>query len=214
LPWLEYIPFATDIPVEAYCPKDYSSSVKILSVGKFELRKNHHLLINVVAELIKAHDIELTIVGECSRDCHQAYLNTLHHQISETGLSEKIKIQVNLPYPDLQKLYLRHHIFVIAATRECASVSNLEAMAYGLPVICNNTNGTAYYTRHGITGFLIRDESYQDLLDSLKTAISDLNLLKTLSDNALNDVQREFTGERFYERFMSMFRKRFGIHID
>ena len=214
LPWLEYIPFATDIPVEAYCPKDYSSSVKILSVGKYDSQKNHHLLIKVVAELANTHDIELTIVGECSRDFHRTYLNSLHNTVTELGLENMIHFKINLTYNDLQKLYAQNHLFVLASTRDCASVANLEAMGAGLPVVCASSNGTACYTRHGITGFLIRDESYQDLLDSLKTAISDLKLLKTLSENTLNDVEREFTGERFYKRFTSVLRKRFGINID
>jgi len=210
---LEYIPFTVDVPVINDYIRENLIPVKILSVGKYELRKNHHLLIKAISALAKKYPVQLTIAGECSRDSHRDYLNFLNIKVKEYGLSDIVTLKVNMPYHEMQSLYSQHHLFVLPSTRECASIANLEAMGYGLPVICSDTNGTACYTIHGITGFLFKDNSYEDLFENLKSAVSDPNLIKRLSMNVKNEVQREYTSEQFYRRFTIMLRKHFGIGL-
>lgn len=212
LPWIEYVPFAVDIPMETSSSfNNNSSSVRILCVGKYELRKNHHLLLKAVSELLKKYPVQLTIAGECSRKSHCNYLNFLHEQIMKYELSNSVSLKINLPYDEIQRLYSQSHLFVLPSTRECASIANLEAMAHGLPVICSDTNGTACYTIDGFTGLLFKDQSYEDLYQCLESVISDFNLLKNMSENVRNEVSQEYSGEQFYKRFAYMLKRRFKL---
>ena len=68
--------------------------------------------------------------------------------------------------------YLAADVYVIPSTLEMASVSQLEAMSYSLPVICSDTNGTACYVEDGVNGFLFNPENTDDIVTAVQKALA------------------------------------------
>ena len=116
-----------------------SESIKILSVGKLQKRKNHDkviLLLNTFAES-RGTNIELTIVGEL----HDSEINYL--KVLQALISDKVKVNIltNVTHSDITKIYEYADIFILLSEKEIASVSQVEAFSAGCKIIMFNENG-------------------------------------------------------------------------
>jgi len=145
------VPFATEIIPRQ---KNWHGPVfNLLTIGKFEKRKNHLMLLKVVEQLlVSGMPLNLTIVGELSSQNHQDNYDELIQFLSVSKLMGHCQIYVNLPYLDMKSYYERADIFVLPASNEPASMSVIEALGAGIPVICSNENGTRYYIEEGVNG--------------------------------------------------------------
>ncbi len=172
-----YIPFVMDpqlTPEERYSKKNLVSNdveLNILCVGKFEERKNHLMMIEAFSELVKKYNIRLTLVGNAFSEYHKEYLNKLNEYIQTKGLDDKVDIHVNVPREEMAGFYIDADLFVIPSTAEFASVAQLEAMAYSLPVIASDTNGTSCYIKEN--GKIFKDKDGEDLRLKIEEIISD-----------------------------------------
>lgn len=172
-----YIPFVMNpkmSPEERYIQKniaDRDVELSILCVGKFEKRKNHLMMIKVFSELVNKYNIRLTLVGNTFTRYHEEYLDTLREQVRNEGLEAKIDIQVNVPKEAMDAFYRDADLFVIPSTAEFASVAQLEAMAYSMPVIASDTNGTSCYIKDN--GKIFKDMDAEDLRLKIEEIVSD-----------------------------------------
>ncbi len=172
-----FIPFVMDpqlTPDERYRQKnivDTDVELDILCVGKFEERKNHLMMIEAFSELVKEYSIRLTLVGNTFTQYHEEYLATLREEVKNKGLEAKIDIHVNVPKEEMGVFYKDADLFVIPSTAEFASVAQLEAMAYSMPVIAGDSNGTSCYIKDN--GKIFKDMDVDDLKLKIEEIISD-----------------------------------------
>jgi len=152
---VQFIPFFKRIHPEARNRFYDTEHPRLLTVGKFIERKNFLLLLRVVSRLRDSYPLSLTIIGECTNEEHRANHKEVMEFIAAHGLATCVTVHTNKSYRWVQDQYLRHDIFLMASVREPASVSQLEAMAHGLAVICSNDNGTAHYVAHGVNGVVV-----------------------------------------------------------
>lgn len=143
-------------------------SIRILDIGKYENRKNHLMMMDVFESLSSEYDVELTIVGECTTESHKDYFNNLKKRVDgiineKPYLTEKIHLLSNLKHDAMAECYQNADIFVLPSTGEPASISQLEAMAYSLPIVCSNQNGTSCYVEDGENGYRFADGDGEDL---------------------------------------------------
>lgn len=209
-----YLPFCCYPHAE---DTSYSSSkyfgIHILDIGKFEKRKNHILLVRALALLMKDYNFTLTIVGECTSLNHEHNLDELKTVLRETGMNERTRILLNQQPATVQNIYPQHDVLVLPATAEPASISNLEAMAYGLPVICSNSNGTACYTTHGVNGLLFNDGDLSSLIAALQIALADGVALKKMGLNALATVKATYNPDLYYTGLMKAIHETRGFGL-
>lgn len=152
-PRIRYVPFskkvaATDEDVD----KRAELPVKVLVVGKFQPRKNLTLAIDALATVEPSYRPHMIIAGECSRPEHQVYLDTLKARVEELGLDKCIEFRPNVPVAEMPHLYRGASLFILPSLSETAAVSPLEAMSFGVPVLCTMENGTASYVHPGRDG--------------------------------------------------------------
>lgn len=168
--------------------RDIARPTHILSVGKYYRRKNHHLLLAALSELSSKH-LVLTIVGECSGSTQEEYLTELRALAQSTGFP--VLFKQNVPPPQMGQLYLDSDLVVIASTSEPASISNLEAMAHGVPAIVSSTNGMACTIRHRWNGYLFTDGSKTSLKEVLSEALASPERLAAMGQNARSYIEAE-----------------------
>ncbi len=176
-PDVHYLPFAADLdrPVKAEWFRE--DQVHLLDIGKFRPRKNHLLLLDAVERVRREHDVRLTIVGEVSTEEHRTHHAEVVERIDRLGLGDVVTVRTNVPFAEIGELYVRHDLFVLPSRREPASVSVLEAMAHGLPVMCSTTSGTRWYVEPGRTGFVFASDDVDDLVAKLTTAVAERGTL-------------------------------------
>lgn len=104
----------------------------LVSVGELNANKNHEIIICAMAEL-NDPKIHYIIAGTGSLD---GYLKNLAEKLN---LSERVHL---LGYrKDVAELYKVSDVFCFPSYREGLSVSVMEAMASGLPVVCSRIRG-------------------------------------------------------------------------
>ena len=190
-----------------------NGQIRILEVGKYEERKNHKMMIRAFERLAGKYPVHLTIVGEVSNDFHRKYYAELKEYMDSHGLNDKITLKSNLKKADMMEEYKNADLFVLPSTGEPGSVTNLEGMAFSIPVICGEDNGTACYIRQGKTGYVFRDNDEDDLVEKIDSIVACPDTLKKMGRNAYQHVKKHFQFDSYYrsvERIMELQRREKG----
>lgn len=159
-----------------------SGTFKLLWVGRILPRKGLNLVLDALSKLPSDFDYILTIVGggELSP--------LLPKWIKHYGLDEKkIKIAGQVPFADVTKYYCQSDVFVFCTLRDSFPMQITEAMAFGLPVISLNIQGSALALPDNC-GIKITPDSKEATLNGIARAVKQLaqddTMRKTLSENA------------------------------
>jgi glycosyltransferase involved in cell wall biosynthesis len=144
---------------ELKLPKD---GLVILSVGELNKNKNHEVIIKGLAE-VKDPNIFYIVCGKGDKE---DYLKEL---VKSLNLTDRIKF---LGFRnDVIEIYSVADIFAFPSYREGLSVSLMEAMAAGLPIVCSNIRGNVDLIEDGKGGYLINPSD----VDGVANALTNLN---------------------------------------
>ncbi len=158
----------------------------ILFVGRLVYYKGVEYLI----EAMKKINAKLYIVGEGELK------KELINKAIALGVRDKIEFKGKVPDEELQKYYKACDLFVLPSVEpsEAFGLVQLEAMAYGKPVI--NTNlptGVPYVSLDGITGFTVSPRDSEALAKAINEILSDEELYMKFSTNARRRVEENFS---------------------
>lgn len=113
--------------------------LELLFAGRLLGWKGVHLALHAVARAIEqGSDVALTVVGSGPLE---AWLRALAQQLP--ALSGRIAWRSHMPQPELFRLYGQMHGFLFPSLHDSSGNVVLEAMSFGLPVICLDLGGPA-----------------------------------------------------------------------
>ena len=195
-----FVPFVAE-PQAAPEERTYFADgrVNILCIGKYETRKHHLMLLEVAEELHDRYPIHLTLIGEATTRFQKEYHEKVEAYVKERHMEQFVTVKTNVPRKDMDDEYRNADIYVIPSTREMASVSQLEAMSFSLPVICSDTNGTASYVEDGITGYRFKDCDKEDLKKKLELLVSDKEQICRMGAEGYKAVEEKYPFQRYYD---------------
>jgi glycosyltransferase involved in cell wall biosynthesis len=156
-----------------------SATLSLLAVGAIVPRKGYGVLVEALAG-VKARNWRLTIVG-APRDAETAA--ALTHQIAQAGLSDQITLAGAARDRDLDQLYEKADLFVMASLFEGYGMVLAEALQRGLAII-TTTGGAASQTVPDGAGLKVPPGDVEALRVALDTAMADPGLRRTLADAA------------------------------
>ena len=110
-------------------PADSSPVFRVVSVGALRKQKNHSYLIKAFAAL-KDHAIELHIYGTGNLE------QPLKEEIQKTGAKVVLKGEVR----NIELILSQYDLYIMASSFEGFSLSVLEAMAMGMPLLLSDIN--------------------------------------------------------------------------
>lgn len=200
-----FVPFVVD-PQRAPKERTYfeEGRVHILCIGKYEIRKHHLELLRAVEQLRERYEIHVTLVGEATNHFQKAYCGQVKTYVREHRMEDVVTVKTNVPKRDMEREYLAADLYVIPSTLEMASVSQLEAMSYSLPVICSDKNGTSCYVEDGVTGFLFRDCDEADLLSKLDAMLSDRQRMLSMGAAGCRALADKYNFNKYFDTVMGM----------
>lgn len=182
--------------------KDKYNSYKILTVGKYEERKNFFLLVDAICDIIKEDSkikISVSIIGENSKLSHNIYKKKLIEYTRKKKLLEIFSFYENIKYDHMSKFYSSSDLFILPAYQEPASYSILEALSYGCPVICSSDCGTKSYIKHNVNGYIFKNRSKSDLIKYIYK-ITDRDKYKNLKKNTFDLSNKYLSADIFYNK--------------
>jgi glycosyltransferase involved in cell wall biosynthesis len=136
----------------------------ILSVGRLSPEKRLDVLLDAARRL--GGDAQVALAGTGPEEA------TLRAQAQRLGLAARVRFLGFVPEPDLPDLYRLADVFVITSEAELQSLTTMQAMATGLPVVAVDAYALRELVHHGDNGFLARPghaaevAAYLDLLCS------------------------------------------------
>ena len=199
---LFYVPFTVKIKKKPQ--KKSRTDLNILTVGKFEDRKNHLMLLKVFKKLLEQDlSLKLTLIGEVTKEIHKKNFEICKNFIKKNNLENEVKTKVNIPHTRMQDYYQDHDLFVLPATAEPASISVLESVGLGTPSICSDTNGTKFYLLENNFGLTFKDNNEDDLLDKIKLILTN-EKLKFFEEEIAVKNEAVLGKENFYKAFMAL----------
>lgn len=161
--------------------KDFNEENKILlSVGELNKNKNHRVVIESLSRLNR-NDFQYIICGEGpERQNLQKLVKylKLENQVQFLGFRT-----------DVLEIYKISDIFIFPSKREGLSVSLMEAMAFGLPVLASNIRGNYDLIDEGLGGELFDPKDSKVLANKINKLLDKQSLMNSFGDYNKNKVQ-------------------------
>lgn len=191
-------------PEEKHYFKD--GTINVIDVGRFERRKNHHLLLQAFEKVYhEDHRVRLTIIGEIRRSQYQTYYDEIITFIREHFLTDVVTIKKNLRFEEMDAEYRAADVFVIPSTGEPATISPLEAMSYSVPAISSSGNGTADYIIDGVSGAIFKDKDMEDLTVKLRWIVRNAQQIPKMGQKAYENIADNYQFANYYEALMKWY---------
>ncbi|MDY4491343.1 MAG: glycosyltransferase family 4 protein [Candidatus Faecousia sp.] len=131
----------------------------LLSVGDLNKNKNHRAVLEALAGL---EDRNLYYVV-CGRGPLKEELEAFAR---EKGLGDRVRF---MGYRnDIPAFYAMADVFVFPSFREGLSVSVMEAMASGLPIVCSRIRGNTDMVEEGVNGYLMEPGDPDSIAGALR----------------------------------------------
>lgn len=205
---ITYLPFFVYSKVNKSKTAPNDSTIKFLCISKYEPRKNIMALIDAIKEITddNIYNLELTIVGSTGTIEREEYYQKINKYINQLGIDKYVHTLKNIPYKQMNVHFNNNHVFVLPSKNEPASISQIEAMTYGLPVICSNDNGTSHYVNDNRNGYIIEPNVSEIKLHILKY-INDPSLIEKHSKESLYLIDNEYNINNTYRRFIEITKK-------
>ena len=170
------VPLAIDLKQDGLPPpKNPDGKLKVLWLGSIILRKGIQYLVEA-ARLLQQQNIEFLLAGPLGVSPHAV-----------RSFPPNMKLLGRITRDQLGEIYRQAHVFVLPTISDGFAITQLEAMAHGLPVVTTPNCGRV--VTDGLDGFIVPARDSQALADALAKLNDDRTLLGEMSRNALRRLR-------------------------
>lgn len=169
----------------------------ILSVGELNKNKNHETVIKALGKLNNPN-VHYVICGQGSL---YSYLGEVVNQL---GIEKQVHM---LGFrEDIGEIYRIANAFAFLSYREGLSVSLMEAMASGLPVVCSNIRGNRDLVENEKGGYLIKPDDVNGLTEIIENITYNDSLGIRMGKHN-TEIIEEFSIENIKEIMANLYKK-------
>jgi glycosyltransferase involved in cell wall biosynthesis len=175
--------------------------VQIVHVGRFEVSKNHELLVDAFALVLKKYpEVKLVLVGEGT------YRAKIMKKVVKSNLSDRVDflgIRKDIP-----AILSGSDIFVLSSILEGFGLVLVEAMVMGLPVVATNVGGIKEIVRDGVNGILAEPNDPASLSQAMEKLVKDKKLREQMGRQGIEiagrfDIRK--TVKEYYDMYYKLF---------
>ena len=155
-------------------------------VARFKPEKRHLLFLDAAAEITKIKDsVHFLIVGDGPLE------QSIKKKISSLGLEEQVHFAGGVN--NVAQYYKLMTLSVLCSTTEAFPNVVIESMASGVPVVTTDVGSVSEAIFNKVTGMLVQKDDYIELANAINALLSDERLRKSITEEALQKVNRYFT---------------------
>jgi L-malate glycosyltransferase len=175
----------------------------VMQVARFHSVKDHDTAVRAFALVTeKISNARLCLIGDGEQrqalEAMSAEL-AIHDHVLFTGV--RADVTDLLPAADL---------FVLSSLSEGISVTLLEAMAVGLPIVATEVGGNPEVVEHDVTGLLSPRSDFRALAENLTALLQDSARRKAFGDAGRARLLERFTQERMHRGYINLYAKLLG----
>jgi glycosyltransferase involved in cell wall biosynthesis len=172
----------------------------IVSVARLSPEKDIQTLLRAAALLSEQNSgLRLEIAGE------GACLPDLKQLAAELGLNEQVRFLGQVD--DVPALLARSRLFVLPSLTEGISLTLLEAMARGLPVVATRVGGNSEVVADGETGLLVSPGSPVELASALAKILRAPETARRMGHAGRRRVEQLFDIRRMVREYEDLYRE-------
>lgn len=171
----------------------------ITTIARFHPVKDHATLIRAFARIAgRFPDVDLLLAGE----------GPLKHDLESLTATLRVTDRVRFlgVRRDVPALLKATTIFALTSVSEGASLTVLEAMAAGRPIVLTDVGGNPELVRRDVDGLLAPRGDVDGIAQAFASLLSDSALAARLAESASQRVRREFLLDRTIERYYELYR--------
>lgn len=171
----------------------------ICTVCRLDPVKNLDMLIDCVPNILnRIPDCKFVIIGDGSEEAR------LKKRVSKLNLNSKIIFYGRVGYID--KILPVFDLYVNTSLSEGTSMTILEAMSCGLPIVAADVGGNNAMV-DGSNGILFPSDQADAFLDSVIKILGNKDMIKKMGDRSREIVQSKFSIEHVVEQYENIYRK-------
>lgn len=155
----------------------------LLYTGRIDKEKNLDTVIRALAQLPRDFPIHFVAIG---KGTYQDNLTTL---IKKLGVTDKVTFTGFVPDEDFPYLLATAYCFISPGIAELQSISTMEAMANGLPVLAANAVALPELVHNDVNGFLFEPYDEVSLAADIIRIFTDEKLRNRLAEGSLKIIQ-------------------------
>lgn len=170
----------------------------LLTIGRIVKRKNIDLTINALSH-ISNKNVSFYIIGDGPE---RAFLEGL---VRSLGLVDRVKFLGFLDEEEKWKYLALADLFVQPSMHEGFGIIYMEAMHFGLPIVCTNHGGQVDFLTNKENALLIDVGDVDACADAVEQFMRDKELYRICSENNRKKI-RGFYAEAIADRYMEIFK--------
>jgi sugar transferase (PEP-CTERM/EpsH1 system associated) len=179
-------------------PRREKAGKRVIHVGRMDPVKDQHTLLRAARIVADAEpDFQLDFVGDGDI---RAELVALHRELC---LGDRVRFLGERS--DIGPLLAAADLFVLSSTSEGLSLTLLEAMGSGLPIVATDVGGNSEVVVRGETGLLVSPQSPQTLAQAILILLRDPDRLLQMGRAGRRRVEKEFDIRRMVARYEALY---------
>ncbi|MEM0010564.1 MAG: glycosyltransferase family 4 protein [Candidatus Bathyarchaeia archaeon] len=163
--------------------------------------KNQHGFLRALA-LVREElrDFDIIFAGGGERN----YVDILRKFVKNAGLTN-VKFIGAVPYSQMIELYKKASIVSLTSFIESFSMTTIEAMATGTPILASSVGGIPYLVRDGETGLLVDPTNPKEIAEKLLILTSDEALRRRIGEKAKAEAGRRWRADLIARQLLNLY---------
>ena len=194
-------------PVPPPRPRDHDAPLNLLMVGNCVATRSIPLVLEALGRAPKL-PWQLTVVG------NGRAIEDWKKRAAEKNMAQKVLFTGGVPRSELASHYARADVFVFPALRDSGGSGLLEAMSFGLPVVCCDWGGPAEMVDEN-SGVKVPVNTPEAAIKSFAAAFerlhADPSWRRSLGEAGFNRVKQMFSWERKREVLETTYARCLGL---
>ncbi|OGU16125.1 MAG: hypothetical protein A2076_05650 [Geobacteraceae bacterium GWC2_53_11] len=178
-----------------------SAGLNIVMLGSINRNKGQDLLLEAFSRLARK-DVTLHLYGTVGLSA-RGFVAGLRRFVTDQGLTDRVFFPG--PTADAARVFREATILVHSSLNECMSISVLEAMSYGVPVIANRIPGMDEIITDGENGFLVTPGDVAELAARIGQLLDDPALRLRIGAAGRRNVEERFDMQQRAAEFATLY---------
>ncbi|OYR48485.1 hypothetical protein DJ73_19385 [Halorubrum sp. Ea1] len=172
---------------EAKIPEYSTEDFIVLTTRRFERKNGMRYLAEAIPRTNK--QIKYVLLGD------GAEREKVQQSIESNNAMYRVSMPGTVPNEQIHKYYSRADVCIMPSLKEAVSISALESMATGTPLIGTKVGGLPEIISDGENGLLVPPKDPEAISKAINELYSSPNILDRMSRNARDTVRKRYSWE-------------------